>query len=119
MLSSEELSCLPYKNQNKSLTLSFWEEKFKFAVVEDSMLAHCFLLGLDFMGNFDIGIDYRTSSCKQSFKIICPCISSGQVDLQHSVMIVKATEKVSHVLKIDLPALSWCSHHYSWFHNYS
>ena len=78
------------------------KEKFKFAVVEDSMLPHCFLLGLDFMGNFDIGIDYRTSSCKQSFKIICPCISSGQVDLQHSVMIVKATEKVSHVLKIDL-----------------
>ena len=27
---SEELSCLPYKNQNKSLTLSFGEVKFKF-----------------------------------------------------------------------------------------
>jgi len=30
---SEELSCLPYKNQNKSLTLSFGEGKFKFAVL--------------------------------------------------------------------------------------
>jgi hypothetical protein len=30
---SEELSCLPYKNQNKGLTLSFWERKFKFAVL--------------------------------------------------------------------------------------
>ena len=29
---SEELSCLPYKNQNKSITLSFGEGKFKFAV---------------------------------------------------------------------------------------
>ena len=30
---SEELSCLPYKNHNKSLTLSFREGKFKFAVL--------------------------------------------------------------------------------------
>jgi hypothetical protein len=30
---SEELSCLPYKNQNKSLTLSFCEGKYKFAVL--------------------------------------------------------------------------------------
>ena len=30
---SEELSCLPYKNPNKSLTLSSWEGKFKFAVL--------------------------------------------------------------------------------------
>ena len=30
---SEELSCLLYKNQNKSLTLSFGERKFKFAVL--------------------------------------------------------------------------------------
>ena len=29
----EELSCLPYKNQNKSLNLSFGEGKFKFAVL--------------------------------------------------------------------------------------
>ena len=29
---SEELSCLPYKNQNKSLTLSFLLGKIKFAV---------------------------------------------------------------------------------------
>ena len=29
----EELSCLLYKNQNKSLTLSFWEEKLKFSVL--------------------------------------------------------------------------------------
>ena len=30
---SEELSCLPFKNQNKSLTLSFGEGKFKIAVL--------------------------------------------------------------------------------------
>ena len=29
---SEELSCLPYKNQKKSMTLSFCDGKFKFAV---------------------------------------------------------------------------------------
>ena len=29
---SEKLSCLPYKNQNKSLTFSSLVEKFKFAV---------------------------------------------------------------------------------------
>ena len=29
----KELSCLPYKNQNKSLALSFGEGKFKFAVL--------------------------------------------------------------------------------------
>ena len=32
VFSSEELSCLPYKNQNKSKTLSSWEGKFKFAL---------------------------------------------------------------------------------------
>ena len=29
----EELSCLPYKDQNKSITLSFGEGKLKFAVL--------------------------------------------------------------------------------------
>ena len=33
VLCSEELSSLSYKNQNKSLTLSFREGKFKFAVL--------------------------------------------------------------------------------------
>jgi hypothetical protein len=39
---SEELSCLPYKNQNKSLTLSFGEgkKKSKWLVTLESRLAH-------------------------------------------------------------------------------
>ena len=32
VFSTEELSCLPYKNPNKSLTLSSLARKFKFAV---------------------------------------------------------------------------------------
>ena len=35
VFSSEELSCLPYKNLNKSLTLSFLSEKFNFAYGEN------------------------------------------------------------------------------------
>ena len=40
---SKELSCLPYKNQNKSLTLSFGEGKFKFAVLQGFLnpFFHC------------------------------------------------------------------------------
>ena len=33
MFCSEELSCLPYKKQNKSLKLNFAERKFKFAAL--------------------------------------------------------------------------------------
>ena len=33
VFSSEELSCLPYKKQNKSMTLSFWKGKFNFSVL--------------------------------------------------------------------------------------
>ena len=42
-----------------SIASTKMKDSFKFAVVEESTLPHCFLLGLDFMGTYNIGIDFK------------------------------------------------------------
>ena len=42
----------------------------EFAVVPDSILPYCFLLGLDFLTERNIDLDFYTNSCKIDFYFI-------------------------------------------------
>ena len=80
-------------------------KSFKFAVVPGYVLPHCFLLGLDFMDEFNIGLDFMTKTCKQNFVAVAPFIVCDPNNVNkptNSLMIVSVADGSSHQVQSSM-----------------
>jgi hypothetical protein len=57
------------------------KQAHKFAVVDDTVLPHCFLLGIDFMNCHNISIDLRQMTCKQNSSVISQLTPKSHQDI--------------------------------------
>ena len=72
---------------------------FKFGVVDEGIMPYCFLLGLDFMEEYDLGIDFNSLSCKQKRSVISPLLTGTVVGTTTCVVTTDIPEGTSHIIK--------------------
>ena len=77
---------------------NYYVTNFKFAIVPEYFLQHCFLLGLDFMIKHDITLDLCNCVCKTKEKFVCN-LRVGEVSILRVAMLQVAS--TSHQLRIE------------------
>ena len=82
---------------------NFKVQSFKFAVVPDTTFSNCFLLGLDFLNQHDVSIDFNKQVCK--LDILCMrSLKPLEINLSRSTAL-RVTRQSSHTLKVNIIAL--------------
>lgn len=77
-------------------------EPHVFAVIPDSALPHCLLLGLDFMRKNGIGVDFKTNTCKRRFITIAPFLNTSGCQSYNSLMMISVDGGTSHKVRSRL-----------------
>jgi hypothetical protein len=74
----------------------------EFAIVPDEVFPFCFLLGLDFMLEYGIDLDFNTNSCKHDLVEICQLVSNPFGCSSNPAVLLTQTENCSHQLKSEV-----------------
>ena len=76
------------------------DKSHKFAIVEDNIMPFCVLLGVDFLGAFDISVDFYNMVCRNKFEILAS-LEVSNLDGLNFCMLASNQPTHSHNVKFS------------------